>query len=592
MSESLVPDPVPDDSSPPQGLLRVTTVQVVQAVDLGELEKTIKSLFSKIAALPVDGGRAEIDALREQNGSLKDLVDELRSKQDAIEARLDTKQDRDQAGAPAAGDSSPSGAAASDLEQRLATLEQRQEAADAAAAADGAASPSSGEQLAELLAGQHALAATVAGLQHELEAKPSRAEVDQKANRSELDALMRAGAVGAAPGGGGGDGEAPALEVGADGSVDNGAVVNSLNKTAADLAALRGQLLVLQDRVEGKRLIAVLSREVNTLREGLDTVSHAANVMAVGLDAGARASTTGAAGTGGVEGRYSETGAPAGHPGGKELRSSRGGYERLIKLVGSGDYRHKMDAFDPAALQQMAQKLAYLEATMKSPAMGRIGAGGAPATDYGMKEMERQLKRLATDVRLIKDKSTDTSAAGTGRNPLGDHAMLASRPIVGYRCMACDRPLDQLDMLPGPHIPTQQLPARVAPPAMEVPTRGIKSGRAEPLSPQSSAQRQQQMTNDPNVRGVQNWYKDEKGLAAEALPRDHVGPHLPPGGWRPSNPGTVPSKQTALSGSPLPLLNGIRKGTPSTAEYDQRSTPPPGVPMEGTAANVLLPQIS
>lgn len=45
---------------------------------------------------------------------------------------------------------------------------------------------------------------------------------------------------------------------------------------------------------------------------------------------------------------------PAGHGGGgKENRSPRGGYERLVKLLGGGEYRVKMDAFDPTLLQQM-----------------------------------------------------------------------------------------------------------------------------------------------------------------------------------------------------------------------------------------------
>lgn len=44
-------------------------------------------------------------------------------------------------------------------------------------------------------------------------------------------------------------------------------------------------------------------------------------------------------------------------------------------------------------------------------------------------------------------------------------------------------------------------------------------------------------------------------MAAEALPPQHVGPHLPPGGWRPSNPG-----MGKLTGTPsLPTLNNAPK---------------------------------
>ena len=35
--------------------------------------------------------------------------------------------------------------------------------------------------------------------------------------------------------------------------------------------------------------------------------------------------------------------------------------------------------------------------------------------------------------------------------------------------------------------------------------------------------------------GPQNWFKDAQGQAAQALPKEDVGPHLPPGGtpWPP-----------------------------------------------------------
>ncbi|GLI68785.1 hypothetical protein VaNZ11_013278 [Volvox africanus] len=357
---------------------------------------------------------------------------------------------------------------------------------------------------------------------------------------------------------------------------------DTFGATAAAASAARD----VGDQAGLQRIIAALNREVGMLREGLDTVAHAANVLAVGLDAGVRTSATGAA-TGGVEGRYSEAEGAAG----KEHRSPRGGYERLLKLLGSGDYRHKMEAFDPVALQQMAQKLAYLEATVKSPAMGRAGLGGV---DYGIKELERQVKRLNTDVRLMRDKLIEpaaTLAISGSRIPPGDHAMLAARPITGYRCMACDRPLDQLDVSPGPHVPTQQLPVRV-PAATDTTSRSqVRSGRGDPLSPQGSSQRLV-YSNEPNGRNAQNWYKDTSAvIAAEALPRDYVGPHLPPGGWRPSNPGTN-GKQPATQGS-LPALSAPKTRAPPTGvEYEPRGQPVAASPMEGAAANITLPQIS
>ncbi|KAG2440350.1 hypothetical protein HXX76_004455 [Chlamydomonas incerta] len=393
--------------------------------------------------------------------------------------------------------------------------------------------------------------------------------------RADLAALPPADVLAAAAAGGGAAGAAGGFLSAREGTPSTG----------ADGAAASGGALA--------RMVSALNREVGSLKEGLDTVAHAANVLAVGLD-----SATRGGGAGGVQGRYSESG---GAGAGKEDRSPRGGYERLLKLMGSGEYRMKMDAFDPTALQQMAQKLAYLEATLKSPAMGRIAAGGGAGglPDMGIKDLERQVKRLATDVRLLRDKLMDGAGGGggggggTGRMMApGDHAMLAARPITGYRCMACDRPLDQLDVLPGPHIPTQQLPIRV-PAATDVSTRGqVARGSArpgvapDPLSPQSSAQKLQYNT-DPNVRGVQNWYKDATGMAAEALPPQHVGPHLPPGGWRPSNPG-----MGKLTGAPsLPTLNNAPKArSPATSEALDRVQAATPI-MEGPA-NTSLPQIS
>jgi hypothetical protein len=40
--------------------------------------------------------------------------------------------------------------------------------------------------------------------------------------------------------------------------------------------------------------------------------------------------------------------------------------------------------------------------------------------------------------------------------------MLSGKPLGGYRCMACDRPLAALDSRPGPYLPTGQLPVSLA----------------------------------------------------------------------------------------------------------------------------------
>lgn len=58
------------------------------------------------------------------------------------------------------------------------------------------------------------------------------------------------------------------------------------------------------------------------------------------------------------------------------------------------------------------------------------GRSGLP--DAGFRDLELQLKRLARDVRSIKDKEA-TSGGTTARMNDGDHAMLSGKPLMGYR---------------------------------------------------------------------------------------------------------------------------------------------------------------
>lgn len=105
------------------------------------------------------------------------------------------------------------------------------------------------------------------------------------------------------------------------------------------------------------------------------------------------------------------------------------------------------------------------------------------------------------------------------RLPWGDHAMLSAKPIMGYKCMACDRPLDKLDKSPGPYLPTHQLKTlgRVSP---ESRSDGENSRQPSPCTPEMER------------RGPQHWYNDAFGPPAENLRKADVGPHLPPGGWK------------------------------------------------------------
>ncbi|KAL3160344.1 hypothetical protein ABBQ32_010678 [Trebouxia sp. C0010 RCD-2024] len=75
--------------------------------------------------------------------------------------------------------------------------------------------------------------------------------------------------------------------------------------------------------------------------------------------------------------------------------------------------------------------------------------------------------------------------------------------------------------------------------------------------------------------GPQNWYKEAGGQPAEALPREDVGPHLPPGGWRAG---------TSQGSRAQTVKGATRPGTQALGESDD-------LVAWDTQATVLLPDI-
>eukprot|EP00803_Ostreobium_quekettii_P001616 evm.model.scf_224.6 EVM.evm.TU.scf_224.6 scf_224:58567-59118(+) len=130
-----------------------------------------------------------------------------------------------------------------------------------------------------------------------------------------------------------------------------------------------------------------------------------------------------------------------------------------------------------------------------------------------------------------------------GAMPTGDYAMLSAKPLMGYKCMACDRPLEKLDLKPGPHIPHNKL----------VPYNAKKGERGSaPNTPPG-------LDSQPvENRGPQHWYEDVYGPPAADLPVQDVGPILPPGGWK-TKPSYMDSRRTkapsvSKSEASLPVL--------------------------------------
>lgn len=220
----------------------------------------------------------------------------------------------------------------------------------------------------------------------------------------------------------------------------------------------------------------------------------------------------------------------------------------------------------------------------------------------------------------------------------GDHSMLSGKPLGGYRCMACDRPLSALDARPGPHLPTGQLPVSLASGAEVAAGGGVALGKVcwvadvreramrgegrirmrrrmdrsarkrgvcvclvsrkelvlttccclclpccallnpsslqTQLPPAGSSRRataEQPMMSgtaadstaaaDKRIVGPQNWYQSAHGLPADQLPRADVGPHLPPGGWR----GTQPLSDNGSGVLPLLPRTSTSGATPRLA---------------------------
>lgn len=92
----------------------------------------------------------------------------------------------------------------------------------------------------------------------------------------------------------------------------------------------------------------------------------------------------------------------------------------------------------------------------------------------------------------------------------------------------------------------------VGPVALQLPPASASGARRSTAEATAAHAADPLLANSPDgskrAVGPQNWYTSVHGLPAEQLPRADVGPHLPPGGWR----GTQPLR--GEDGAPLPPL--------------------------------------
>ena len=138
-----------------------------------------------------------------------------------------------------------------------------------------------------------------------------------------------------------------------------------------------------------------------------------------------------------------------------------GSHVRLLKSIS--------DLWEaPRALQRLVEGLPHL-----LPAEGSLSADASmellPEWTNHFKTMEdalrtkpekEELKVVLKELAGVRKKLNEVSAPRVRVKrvvPRGNKAILSGKPLLGYRCMGCDRPLGKLVQVPGPFVPTNIL---------------------------------------------------------------------------------------------------------------------------------------
>lgn len=254
--------------------------------------------------------------------------------------------------------------------------------------------------------------------------------------------------------------------------------------------------------------------------------------------------------------------------------------DALRDMLGKGDLHEKADK---DALKKLAK---FLDDNVQFRSVPGTPGDGTPNMLVGgdPRGLTDMVRRLQLEIERLKKRVGQMGVPNlTQRTPDGDYAMLSSKPLFGYRCMSCDRPLDKLENQPGYYIPHELFPpsSRATDPSVASPPKSpLRSGANSPgprdtspaprrpvSGPGSSAAASQR----PGITPQKGWFNDAHGPPLIERPSD-AGPHLPPGGWRGNaEQGSRPVLIGSASKSTLQAQGGAMDGG---AEGETEKLPP------------------
>eukprot|EP00798_Chlamydomonas_sp_ICE-L_P000441 gene441-1839_t len=235
---------------------------------------------------------------------------------------------------------------------------------------------------------------------------------------------------------------------------------NDLKAQEEFMKGLSGEKNAAALSMKAMKVAQLAAKDLKVLRDQMEEVAHGISLMSVGPQEVAVVSGIEQVEEAkGLNGDMSTTQ----HQHAVGVKDHVGSYERLVKMMAKGDIRRKSDYFNPEILAHLIKKVQSIDS------LGNNSSSPVTGPDMGIREIESQLKKVIKEVKILRadrkaNESNENMAAhgGWGKRAVaeGEHAMISGKPLLGFKCMACDRPLDKLDGTSGPYIPNQMMPTK------------------------------------------------------------------------------------------------------------------------------------